>query len=124
MLLFPPASFVSENRTRIFSRCGGILPRHPRGRLFILKPPRCSSRSQKVSEFEAFFTRATNPLAHGWVRLDLSRHHERLFLCPFADSHVAGVPHCLCGLGHRDAVVDGGCGGNVSPHAATSLSRS
>src|ERR1035438_7018676 len=70
MLSFPPASFVSENRTRIFSSWRWTSPRHQRGRLSISKTPRSSSKSQKVWGFEAFFTRTTNPPAPNWLRLD------------------------------------------------------
>src|ERR1017187_7701251 len=70
MLSFPPASFVSENPTRIFSSWRWTSPRHPRGRLSISKTPRSSSKSQKVWGFEAFFTRTTNPPAPNWLRLD------------------------------------------------------
>ncbi len=69
-LLFPPASFVSENRTRIFSSWRWTSPRHPRGRLFISKTPRSSSKSQKVWGFAAFFIQITNPPARNWLRLD------------------------------------------------------
>src|ERR1039457_7255184 len=70
MLLFPPASFVSENRTQIFLSWRWTSPRHPRGRLSISKTPRSSSKSQKVWGFEAFFTRTTNPPVPNWLRLD------------------------------------------------------
>src|ERR1035438_4949917 len=70
MLLFLPASFVSENRTRIFSNWRWTSPRHPRGRLFISKTLRSSSKSRKVLGFAAFFIQITNPPARNWLRLD------------------------------------------------------
>src|SRR5665213_1627893 len=69
MLLFLPASFVSENRTRIFSSWRWTSPRRPRGRLSISKTPRSSSKSRKVLGFAAFFIQITNPPARNWLRL-------------------------------------------------------
>ena len=36
----------------------------------ISKTPRCSSRSRKALEFEAFFTRISDPRAQNWLRSD------------------------------------------------------
>src|ERR1035438_186546 len=82
MLLFPRASFISESRTRIFSSWRWTSLKHTRGRLFISKPRRCSSRSQKVWEFEAFFTRTINPLARNWLRSDWTSQDERKAIHP------------------------------------------
>src|SRR5277367_4535148 len=82
MLLFPPASFVSENRTRIFSSWRWTSPRRPRARLSMSKTPRFLSKLQKVWEFEAFFTRTINPLARNWLHSDWTSQDERKTIHP------------------------------------------
>src|SRR5581483_4934033 len=82
MLLYPPASFVSENRTRIFSNWRWTLPNDPPGRLSISRTPCCSSRSPRRLGFEAFSIPITNPLARNWLRSDWRSQDERETINP------------------------------------------
>src|ERR1019366_964100 len=67
---FPPASFTSASPTRTSFGSRWTSPRPQPRRCSISKTRRCSSRSRKVWEFEAFFTRITGPHARNWLRLD------------------------------------------------------
>ena len=73
----------------IFRLALDIARRRP-ARCCTSKTLRCSSKSRKVWEFEAFFTPITSPLARSWLRSDLrtgDMHETAEFTQPDEHSH-------------------------------------
>src|SRR5665213_1625292 len=70
MLLSLPASSISANPTQTSFGLRSTSPRRPLEKWFTSKIPRCSPRSPKAWEFEAFSTQTSNPPAQNWLRSD------------------------------------------------------
>jgi hypothetical protein len=77
IILFPPALSTSSNPTPTsFGLRWTLSRRHP-NKWSISKTPRCSSRSQRIWGFEAFFTRITGPPARNWLRSEGEKKEEK-----------------------------------------------